>query len=56
VKHILLVALAIVCIVVLDVYALSKGINGVIMSLSVTAIAGLGGYEIRVVRDKLIKK
>ena len=42
---------AIVGILVVEVFALSKGINGTGLSLAIAAVAGLGGYEI----DKIIK-
>lgn len=38
---------AIVGIIILEVYALSKGINGLVMSLCIAAIAGLGGYKVK---------
>ena len=39
------VVLAIGSIVLLEILALSQGINGTTLSLSIAAIAGLGGYE-----------
>lgn len=47
--------LALVCatfIVLLEVLALLKGVDGVALSVGVAAIAGLGGYTVR----SLIKK
>ena len=42
---------AIVGVVVLDAYALSKGINGTGLVLAIATIAGLGGYEV----DRVVK-
>lgn len=46
------IIVAMVCITGLEAYALYLGVNGVILSLAVAAIAGLGGYEVKVFRDK----
>jgi len=35
---------AIIGIAILEVYAISKGLNGVVLAASCSAIAGLGGY------------
>ena len=43
---------AMVCIAGLEAFAISQGINGAILSLAVAAIAGLGGYELKVLRDR----
>ena len=43
--------MSIICISVVELYALSLGINGVALSLAVAAIAGLGGYEIHNLGD-----
>ena len=43
---------AILCITGLIAFALSLGINGVILAGGCTVIAGLGGYEIKVLKDK----
>lgn len=40
------VYLAIITIFILELIALLKNIDGVIMSLSISAIAGLGGYSL----------
>ena len=37
-------AIAIVALAVIEVYALSKGIDGTLMTIVVAAIAGIGGY------------
>ena len=39
--------ISILCISVVELYALSQGINGLGLSLAVAALAGLGGYEIQ---------
>lgn len=41
-----IVLLAIVMIAALESYALSRGIDGVALSLSIGAIAGLGGVKL----------
>ena len=38
------VMLAIVCITILEVFALRAGINGTMFTIVVAIIAGLGGY------------
>lgn len=43
---------AILCITGLEIVALTTGINGAIFGVAIAAIAGLGGYEIKVLRDK----
>lgn len=43
---------AILCIATLEVVALVNGINGTAMSLSFAAIAGLGGYQVKALKDK----
>ncbi|GAG00760.1 unnamed protein product [marine sediment metagenome] len=36
--------IAMVCVTILEVYALSKGINGTGLSVAIAVLAGLGGY------------
>jgi len=36
---------AIVCITILEVFAMSQGFNGVALAASCSVIAGLGGYS-----------
>jgi len=48
--------LAIIGLVILESIALSKGINGVVFAGVAAAIGGLGGYEIKVIKDKVSKK
>lgn len=43
---------AMICITGLEALALYKGIDGALFSLAIAALAGLGGYEIKVIRDK----
>ena len=43
---------AMICITGLLAYALSLGIDGVILAGGCTVIAGLGGYEIKVLQNK----
>lgn len=44
---------AIAAIVILEAIALFKGINGTLMSIAIAAMAGLGGYEAKILRDKM---
>lgn len=47
---------AIICITGLEIVALTADINGAIFGIAITAIAGLGGYEIRVLQEKKKEK
>lgn len=47
--------IAILSIVALEMYALSQGINGVLLAGSIAVIAGLGGYTTKTLKDKVIK-
>ncbi|MBA7573638.1 hypothetical protein ES708_15436 [subsurface metagenome] len=40
------------CIAGLEALALVRGIDGALFGIVVAALAGLGGYEIKVFRDK----
>lgn len=42
---------AMIGIIIMECYALSQGINGLILTLAIAAVAGLGGYEL----DNIIK-
>lgn len=42
----------VICLTILEAIALIKGVNGAIFGLVVTALAGLGGYELKVLKDK----
>lgn len=44
---------AIVAIAVIEVAALQAGMNGVMMSLSIGAIAGIAGYSLGRVREAM---
>lgn len=43
--------IAMLCIAGLESLAMVKGINGALFGIVIAALAGLGGYEIKVVRD-----
>ena len=47
---------AISAITALEILALSKGIDGTILAAVIASIAGLGGYKIRVLSEKMVKK
>lgn len=40
------------CITILEIVALLQGINGAVFGFVIAALAGLGGYEIKVLKDK----
>ena len=44
--------LAIICIAGLEAFAISQGINGAVLGIVIAALAGLGGYELKIIRDK----
>lgn len=44
--------IAMLCITSLEVVALLKGTDGAVFGIVIAAIAGLGGYEIKVLKDK----
>lgn len=44
--------IAILALAAIELYALSIGLNGALLSLVVAAIAGLGGYELGKRRNK----
>ena len=50
------VVVAMICITALEMVAMSQGINGVMLSLTIAALAGLGGYEVKNVKDWIRKK
>ncbi len=41
-----------VCITALEGIALWRGVDGAVFGFVIAALAGLGGYEIKVLRDK----
>jgi len=43
---------AMICIAGLEALALVQGVDGALLGLAFAAIAGLGGYELKVLRDK----
>ena len=45
--------LAILCVTAIEVVAISQGINGALIGISIAAIAGLGGWEAKVIKDKI---
>jgi len=44
---------AMVCIAGLEAFAMVKGVNGATFGLVIAALAGLGGYQVKVIRDKM---
>ncbi|GAI63359.1 unnamed protein product [marine sediment metagenome] len=54
-KEVIVPLAAMLCIVILEVMAVLNHIDGAVLSLAVAAVAGLGGYEIKVLRDKVKK-
>ena len=43
---------AMLCIVALEAFAIEKGMDGAMLGIAVAVIGGLGGYELKVLRDK----
>jgi len=43
---------AMICIVVLEVVALIQGIDGAAFGVVIAAVAGLGGYQVKALKDK----
>ena len=54
-KLIIVPVVAVLGIVTIEVFALYMGINGGVMSISVAAIAGIGGYTVKGYRDRAKK-
>jgi len=56
-KSVVVPVIAILAIGGIELYALSQGINGMILSLSIAVISGLGGFEIKtlLIRNKKTK-
>ncbi|MBA7640079.1 hypothetical protein ES703_47744 [subsurface metagenome] len=44
---------AIICIAGLEALALVKGVDGAMMGIVIAAIAGLGGYGVKAIKDKI---
>lgn len=44
---------AMICITGLEALALVKGVNGAVFGIVIAALAGLGGYELKILRDKM---
>lgn len=45
--------IAILCITALEIVAITQGVNGAILGIVVAAIAGLGGWQAKNLRDKM---
>jgi len=43
---------AIMAIVIIELKAISMGIDGVMLGATIAALAGLGGYELKAFREK----
>ena len=50
------VVVAMICITALEMVAMAQGFNGLLLTLAIGAVAGLGGYEVKNVRDWFGKK
>ena len=44
--------IAMLSIVVLEAIALLKGVDGAVFGIVIAALAGLGGYELKIFKDK----
>lgn len=51
-KNTVKVCFAISGIVALEIFALSQGIDGAIYAVVIAALAGLGGYQLRKVKEE----
>lgn len=51
-KSIIATITAIICITILEIFAMSQGIDGVALAGACTIIAGLGGFQ----ASKVVKK
>ncbi|MAF43778.1 MAG: hypothetical protein CMI54_06390 [Parcubacteria group bacterium] len=47
---------SIIAITVISIFALQQGFNGVLLSLSLSAVAGLGGYSVKAFTEGKKKK
>ncbi|GAI75896.1 unnamed protein product [marine sediment metagenome] len=54
-KLIIVPIVAILAIVGLEIYALSQDINGAMLGWATALIAGLGGYEVKALREYIKK-
>lgn len=45
--------LAILCITALEIVAITQGVNGATFGLVIAALAGLGGWQAKNIKDKL---
>lgn len=45
--------IAILAILILEIVAILQNINGATLGLAVAALAGLGGWEAKVIKDKI---
>lgn len=43
---------AMICIAGLEALAIVRGVDGAVLGIVIAALAGLGGYELKVFRDK----
>lgn len=46
------IIVAIICITGLEALAIARDIDGAVLGIAVAAIAGLGGYEVKIIREK----
>lgn len=44
--------IAMVCITILECFALSHGVNGAVFGIAIAVIGGLGGYEVHKIRTR----
>ena len=45
--------IAILCITALEIVAITQGVNGATFGLAIAAVAGLGGWEAKMIKDKM---
>lgn len=44
--------MAMLCISGLEAFAISQGIDGAVFGIVIAALAGLGGYELKIIKDR----
>ena len=52
---IILLVVCVVCITIIELFAIHKGLDGVVLAGSISAVAGIAGYHIRGKRDHNVK-
>jgi len=51
-KQTIIISVAIVCVTIIELYALYQGINGLALAGALTIIGGLAGFNIKAIHSK----